>query len=722
MKKITLLCLSVLLASALQARVVEVSSVGDYPNAYASAVTGDTLLLTVSGTYVHQNLPTGKVITVMAPDTVEAVINGEAKFEQCDGGGICYENVTLSNPRRLFWDAGKTGQGTIEIISFKNCVLTDIAYSLICSQSAIDECHIRKLVFDNCLIHDISTAGWNFLYVFIPIDELVFNECTFYNEGKSTSLLDSRIAAKDVFTPSIKLTMTHNTFYLGAGNFFSFNNNYPGEENSMVIEDNIFVCPDGKSFDTFLKITAGWWNISVKNNLFAGCPLPALAEDFGEITLSDNFTPEDLEMTKGDVFADAAGSNFTIYSFSPLASKSTTNGVIGASRWLKDVEVVNLSHGLATGVDSTAGTIQGPKGKVEKGGTFTLTAVKNFGYKFVKWIDANGDKVSEDATLTFVADKDLVYYAVFEAVNVYHLDVTVKGGGAVEIDLPGKDGGYEYYEDGTVLHLIAKENKVTTFVFWEGDNSLFLAQPEIELTVTSDYHITAEFYVKPYVCAFIFDTKVQQTSSAWAADLLSECYSDKENVPAWKCYSTETGDESSYLIGSFWSTYQSYVWKRPTVGQGYYFQTLLNTKGYTSDVVVDFDICGIYFSWNKVLLQMSYDSERWETVDTIAVTGGFVNHVDTLPYSSGQETLYVRFYPDLNGTYSGDPASQNESEAYRNIYFIADAPTAIHSAKAESDEEAVIRYYNLMGQRVAPDTKGLIIKVQGNKVSKILNR
>ncbi|MBO5664014.1 MAG: hypothetical protein J6R95_04435, partial [Bacteroidales bacterium] len=543
MKKFAFLSMLLVMTLGLQARVLEVTSPADYATYYANSMTGDTLLLTASGTYTHQNLPSGKVITVMAADTAEVIINGEAKFESCDGGGIYYENLTLSNPRRLFWDAGKTGMGKIEVISFKNCVITDIAYSLICCQSSVDDCSIKKLIFDACTIHNISTAGWNFLYMFIPIEELVFNECTLYNEGKSTSLLDSR-AAKD----NIKITFTHNTVYQGAGTMFSLGNTYTGDDCQMVVEDNIFVCPDDKTVGAFWNITGGWWTISLKNNLFAGYEIPALGEDVGECVVENNYTPEDLNMTKDQIFADAMGSNFTIYSFSPLATLSTTGGIIGASKWLKDVEVVSLTHGLAEGVDPEAGTTQGPKGQVEKGQTFSIQAVKNFGYKFVKWIDASGATVSEDPILTVVADKDQAYYAVFEAVNVYKLSIDVVGGGKVTVSTPGKDGEYEYYEEGTVLYLTAHQNKVTTFLFWQGDNDFIASQPEIELTINSDFHLTAEFVEQSYICAFTFDTQTQAVVNNWSADLLSQRYKDQENRPVWECYSTDLHELTPYLV------------------------------------------------------------------------------------------------------------------------------------------------------------------------------
>ena len=210
---------------------------------------------------------------------------------------------------------------------------------------------------------------------------------------------------------------------------------------------------------------------------------------FSSVVYNVNQIVEDLNMTKDQIFADAMGSNFTIYSFSPLATLSTTGGVIGASKWLKDVEVVSLTHGLAEGVDPEAGTTEGPKGQVEKGQTFSIQAVKNFGYKFVKWIDASGATVSEDPILTVVADKDQAYYAVFEAVNVYKLSIDVVGGGKVTVSTPGKDGEYEYYEEGTVLYLTAHQNKVTTFLFWQGDNDFIASQPEIELTINISCNI-----------------------------------------------------------------------------------------------------------------------------------------------------------------------------------------------------------------------------------------
>ena len=720
MKKITLSLLSLLVAFGLQAKVTEVNAPADYQAALEAAANGDTLLLTTSGSYKHQLLPAGRVITVMAADTAEVTINGESKFGECDGGGICYENVTISNSGRLFWDSGTGTVGTIELISFKNCDIKDIAYSLLyCAGTDADVCRIKKLVFDNCLIHHTNTASWQLIYMWCYCEELVMNECTYYDQGNSSSLFST----SNKFEGSIKITLTHNTFYIG-GDILTLGGNYGGGDCALTMEDNIIVCPDGKTAGCVANMSAGFWDIQTKNNLLVGFTMPTVSEEIGTITSENDYTLEGLGLNAQEIFADAGNSDFTIYSGTPLATASTTGSVLGASRWLKDVQVVNLTQGLAAGVDSLAGTVSGPKGKVEKGLEVTLTAVKNFGYKFVKWVDASNATVSEEAALTFTANEDCEYYAVFEPVNVYKLTLAIDGGGKVIIDVAGKDGGYEYYEEGTVLVLSAKNNLVQEFAYWQGDNDLVSASPDVEITMNGDYSITAYFQAKSYICGFNFDVDKAVTIAGYQADLVSPKYAEQDNKPAWHCYNAFTNEEASYLVGNFFGTYNSYVWKKaPMDGEtvkSYYFQTVLNTTGYSSDVIVDFYVCGIYFSWNQVLLQTSYDGLAWETADTIQVTGGFVEHCDTLPYSANKETFYVRFMPNMAGTYSGDPATQNECEAYRDIYFLAEYADALKPVM--NDVDLPVRYYNLMGQLVSADTKGVIIRVQGKNAQKIMNR
>ena len=136
----------------------------------------------------------------------------------------------------------------------------------------------------------------------------------------------------------------------------------------------------------------------------------------------------------------------------------------------------------------------------KEGKEVTLTAKKNFGYKFKEWQDALGTVVSTDAETTITMDADKTMTAVFEEIPVY--TVTTKVANDAERELgsvtlsPNDHNGK--YEAGTVITATANETKILKFTNWE-DNTTSATR---EITVNDNMTITANYEVQDFIAVF----------------------------------------------------------------------------------------------------------------------------------------------------------------------------------------------------------------------------
>lgn len=725
MKKFTLFLCSLMLAFVASANVIVVDSVQHYPTKYAAAMDGDTLLL-YSGTYANQKFPVAKSITVMAPDTCEVFMTGEigSNSDDFSGASLTFENITIGDGASYLFSFN--GSGIIKNITLKNCVLRNVNR---CTTRIGKGVTIENFAFDGCTLHTLNSGNWNFSYSEAIINAFSFNECTFYDNNGMESILLPRTTSEG----SLKFTFTKNTWFTGCRDanryILQAGGSYKGEENTLIIKDNVIIAPEGTNAGKLFSISAGWWEGEISHNLIHGWVLPELGEDFGVLEVSDNYTLEDLGYTStAAIFADAANGDFSIHEgVSPLDGKASDGSSLGASKWLKAADnLKTLTTGLAEGVDAAAGTISGPSGYVAAGTNVTLTAVKNFGFKFVKWVDANGATLSEEAVYTFEMKEDVTVLAVFAPVNVYKLTINCVGGGSYTVSEAGKDGLFEEYEEGTELMITTVVNKVTEFVMGTEAAGEMYFTPEFAIVMNKDLNITLEFAQKDFICGW--DNFFDGATNSRPADYLSGDYAlaeDSSNIPALEMYYT-------YLPGAphggWWNRDgQGLIWIRCNENgsgdmfdsdstkffkdQGYYLQTAFSTKGYKTDVTFLISMKGSYRYYHEQLVQYSYNAMSWETVDTLTVTGGFQDYETVLPNTADQEIVYVRVYPNLNGPFDMNRYFDTYGLYFDNIFFVAESTNAIQAPKAEG--ETVI--YDIMGRRLMNAERPGLYIINGQK-------
>lgn len=730
MKKITLLVCSFAVAMFASAANITVESPADYATAYAGAADGDVLLL-YSGTYANQDLPTGKCITVKAfADTCEVFLTGEIRGGGVDGG-ITYDGVTIGDGASYLFNFAPTGH--IKHIRFVNTTLQNVSRCTFYLGGDAATTALELVEFQNCVLRNLNSGNWNMSWHSTPIYKWIVNESTLYgNEGMECMYNPTGSYSGK----SHQFIFTHNTVYSGCRDanrtFCNVTDKFDGEESVLTFTDNVIICPDGKSAGKLWDVRAGWWDVTVKNNVVDGWQIPTWNGELGDADVANNYTLADLGFaTQVAPFADAANADFTLYKgYSAFEGKATDGGVLGDTGWLVEVSgLYTLTQGLAANVDSLAGVVSGPSGKVPGGKMVTLKAVKNYGFKFVKWVDGAGNQLSTDVEYTFEMTGDLTVLAVFEKMNMYSLEITCKGGGTFAVS-PARDGNL--YEEGEEVVVTAQTNMVLEFIMGSDNAGEFYYAPEFMVTMTKNLAIELEFEAKDYICGWDFDLTKSSAAQQRPADWLSEAYSDTivptldiyytlhpeapwiangwirgdddpQSITTWiRC--NVTGDQNTYDNDStkFYSD------------QGYYYQTAVCTKNYITDIQYSFDIKRTYMGHYIYKVQYSYDGTNWESApDTINTTGGYTHYDVMLENTAGKELVYIRLIPDVTSGYDKDRFFDVYGVYVKNIFLIAEAkPVAIIAPKAEAKE----MIFDLMGRRVMEATQPGLYIINGKKV------
>ncbi|MBR4275547.1 MAG: Ig-like domain-containing protein [Prevotella sp.] len=330
----------------------------------------------------------------------------------------------------------------------------------------------------------------------------------------------------------------------------------------------------------------------------------------------------------------------------------------------------------------------------KEGSTVTLTATKNFGYRFVEWQDENNATVSTDAETTVTMDAEKTMKAVFEAVPVYSVTTQVandaerEGLGNITLT-PNEHNGQ--YEAGTQITAVANESSILKFTNWE-DNSTLQAR---EITVNDNMTITANYEVQDFIAVFdasITSAYATQGSYPFSADVT---WDDNRNarvsVVKQSDGSLVTGTNStpvvrnraksgvlSTLSGVFQNGYNT-----AEIAWQYQFSTV----GFTS-ANFKADMAAKNAATANWKAQISIDGETYTDLgDAWTVTANVQKPLDfTLPETAmGKETVYVRIMGTgtdlLSDKYSFNAGTSEEGLAYAtnseaqigNVYVLGEA-------------------------------------------------
>ena len=414
--------------------------------------------------------------------------------------------------------------------------------------------------------------------------------------------------------------------------------------------------------------------------------------DLGNFTaLRDNKTTESDKYSKNENLTDHIVIQLTADQQAKLTSAegftlSCTVGV-GATKQqgFADVHINGLLNGTIQQVEqytlsavvstAGAGTVKvSPAGTVFDAETpITVTATKNFGYKFVNWTDANNKVVSTDEEYTFSISANTALKANFEKINTYALDYKVEGGAkdymVSATPAPTVVDGKNMYEEGTEVTLTATGNDIIDFNNWSNGETT----AEIKTTMNADQAFTATFSAKDYVVAWDFyqEGKEGRTADFAAADndAVQLVLRDAEgNSYGWLDKSNTAGGYEGKNAAVNWT-------KTTTKALGEtYWQTKFNATAFT-DIKVKSSMLYNYNAYETYNVEYSLDGEKWTKVGAITMPGAkaWTAGEFTLPAdANNQAAVYVRWIADKTSSVKGTTGT-NDGIALAQIYITGTA-------------------------------------------------
>lgn len=143
--------------------------------------------------------------------------------------------------------------------------------------------------------------------------------------------------------------------------------------------------------------------------------------------------------------------------------------------------------------DAAMGTVEGA-GDYAVGGNATVKAIPALGHSFVAWLNGN-DTITKTAEYTFKVEKDTALTAIFQKEDNKKLTLAVSDTtmGAITISDSTIVMGENTVAYGTMVALTAVPAEGATFNGWYSGEELYSSEYTINLTVTADLALTAQF-------------------------------------------------------------------------------------------------------------------------------------------------------------------------------------------------------------------------------------
>ena len=395
---------------------------------------------------------------------------------------------------------------------------------------------------------------------------------------------------------------------------------------------------------------------SKNENLTNHIVIQLTAEQQAQLTSAEGFT---LSCTVGVGSAKQQG-------FADVHINGHLNGTV------QQVEQYTLSAAVST---VGAGTVKvSPAGTVFDAETsITVTATKNFGYKFVNWTDANNQVVSTDEAYTFSISTNTALKANFEKINTYALNYKVEGGAKDYMisasPVPTVVEGKNMYEEGTEVTLTASSNDILTFTNWnDGETGA-----ERKINMNADQSFTAAYSAKDFIAGWDFYKSAREGRTAdFAAednDVDQLILRDADgNTYAWL--------DKSYSAGGYEGKNAAVNWtskKTKALGETYW-QTKVNATAFT-DIKVKSSMLYNYNAYETYNVEYSLNGTDWTKVGAIKMPGtkAWTDGEFTLPADANNKAeVYIRWIADKTSSIKG-ATGDNDGIAITNIYITGTA-------------------------------------------------
>lgn len=418
---------------------------------------------------------------------------------------------------------------------------------------------------------------------------------------------------------------------------------------------------------------------SKNENLTNHIVIQLTAEQQAQLTSAEGFT---LSCTVGVGSTKQQG-------FADVHINGLLNGTV------QQVEQYTLSAAVST---VGAGTVKvSPAGTVFDAETsITVTATKNFGYKFVNWTDANNKVVSTDEAYTFSISANTALKANFEKINTYALNYKVEGGAKDYMisasPVPTIVEGKNMYEEGTEVTLTASSNDILTFTNWnDGETGA-----ERKIKMNADQSFTAAYSAKDFIAGWDFYKSAREGRTAdFAAednDVDQLILRDADgNTYGWLDKSNSARGYEGKNAAVNWTT----VSTKP-LGETYW-QTKVNATAFT-DIKVKSSMLYNYNAYETYNVEYSLNGTDWTKVGAINMPGAkaWTDGEFTLPSDANNKAeVYIRWIADKTSSIKGATGS-NDGIAIAGIYITGTAqlvndgkaPVLVNTVPAEGATNA----------------------------------
>ena len=657
---------------------------------FDQAADQDVLLLE-SGTYSGQlAFPNGKTITLKAAPGAEVTFAGTFKEgSQSDtGGGIILDGLNIVTKNNYFIDLT---YGDIKTIAVRNCTISDIGRCFLRTNNAGNT--IDAIEFTNCIITDCGENGYCLLYPQHGVKSVSVKNSTFKNYTNGESFFSPKNTAADI---ALSFVFENNTVYKWSKDskyaLCNVDSKY-SEESTYIFRNNIISTP-GVEGKKPLIVSAKGGTLIAQNNLI---------DNYGSYSVSNasSSTIEDLSLeTLGitQIFPDPENGDFTIVSTSPLATASTTGGVVGDPRWLKTFsQPVTLT---TSSLPENGGSTTPLSGNYEKGDEVTISATHNYGYRFEAWKDQDGKVVSTENPYTFTIEENTEISATFALQTLYTLNIEKEGEGAAwgEYKLsPQRDNNQ--YEVGEEVTISIVPNSVTTFLYW-GDGS---SENKQTVIMDEDRNFTAHYDVIPFIVGWDFDSNKNSARSGRQGDYyfktdntgVMNFYEGNGSTTNWGASERSFGGKTFYCARRYtgftdMNNPRSFVAKFSAAGyENIKIHSYIGIdngcvhKGQKMQLSTD----GVHYA-DLATLTLSGNSSEWIAFDAILP--------DTLT-DEMKKNIYIRWIGDTTTDLVGS-AKEGDTEGFylADVFVYADeihvpdltAPVLISTSPAQNSDNA----------------------------------
>lgn len=325
------------------------------------------------------------------------------------------------------------------------------------------------------------------------------------------------------------------------------------------------------------------------------------------------------------------------------------NGILNGT--VQQVEQYTLSAAVST---VGAGTVKvSPAGTVFDAETpITVTATKNFGYKFVNWTDANNQVVSTDAAYTFPISANTALKANFEKINTYALDYKVEGGAKDYMistsPAPTVVDGKNMYEEGTEVSLTANSNYILTFTNWnDGETGA-----ERKIKMNADQAYTAAYSAKDFIAGWDFYKSAREGRTA---DFAAEDNDVDQLILRDADGNTYSWLDKSNSAGGYEGKNAAVNWTNTKPLGETYWQTKVNATAFT-DIKVKSSMLYNYNAYETYNVEYSLNGTDWTKVGAIEMPGtkAWTDGEFTLPADANNKAeVYIRWIADKTSSIKG---------------------------------------------------------------------